>query len=61
MSGASSSGVAESVAVQERTARSANSHVCDSAVAPHVNIFVASSSGIANSVAVQDKAARSAN
>eukprot|EP00973_Karenia_brevis_P030658 4227374-Karenia_brevis.AAC.1 len=61
MSGASSSGVADSVAVQERTARSANVHVRDSAVAPHENISGASSSGIADSVAVQDKAARSAN
>eukprot|EP00973_Karenia_brevis_P053755 7466932-Karenia_brevis.AAC.1 len=61
MSGASSSGVAESVAVQERTARSANVHVRDSAVAPHVSISGAFSNGIADSVAVQDKAAGSAN
>eukprot|EP00973_Karenia_brevis_P053758 7467588-Karenia_brevis.AAC.1 len=61
MSGASSSGVAESAAAQERTTRSANVHVRDSAVAPHVHISGASSNGIADSVAVQHKAARSAN
>eukprot|EP00973_Karenia_brevis_P080751 11202887-Karenia_brevis.AAC.1 len=61
MSGASPSGIAESVAAQESIARSANVCFRDSAVAHDENISGASSTGMAESVAVKEKATRSAN